>query len=65
MPPRTSIALLASNESYSTNLWYDKLAIFATRGYINIYHNAEWIANFYHIAMNIEKFPLVPWIVIY
>ena len=31
----------------------------STRGYVNIYHNAEWITNYYHIATNIEKFPLV------
>ena len=59
MPPPDSITLLPSNRSYSTDIWYDKVAIFSTRGFVNIYHNAEWIANFYHIATNIEKFPLV------
>lgn len=59
MPSRDSIALLPSNRSYSTAVWYDKVAIISTRGYTNIYHNAEWIANFYHIVTNIEKFPLV------
>ena len=59
MPSPDSIALLPSNRSYSTDVWYDKVAFFSTRGFVNIYHNAEWIANFYHIATNIEKFPLV------
>ena len=59
MPPSNSIALLAANQSYSTDVWYDNIAIFSTRGCSNIYHNSEWIANFYHMAMNIEKFPLV------
>ena len=59
MPSPDSIALLPSNRSYSTDVWYDKVAIISTRGYTNIYHNAEWIANFYHIVTNIEKFPLV------
>lgn len=59
MPPSHSIAFLASNQSYSTDVWYDNIAIFSTRGCSNIYHNSEWIANFYHMAMNIEKFPLV------
>ena len=59
MPSHDSFALLPSNRSYSTDVWYDKVAIISTRGYTNIYHNAEWIANFYHIVTNIEKFPLV------
>lgn len=65
MPSRKSVALLPSNGSFSTDVWYDKVAIFSTRGYTNIYHNTEWIANFYHIATNIEKFPLVLWIIDY
>ena len=59
MPSRDSVALLPSNRSFSTDVWYDRVAILSTRGFTNIYHNAEWIANFYHIALNIEKFPLV------
>ena len=59
MPSPDSIALLPSNCSYSTYVWYDRVAFFSTRGFVNIYHNAEWIANFYHIATNIEKLLLV------
>lgn len=59
MPSRDSIAMFPSNHSHSNNVWYDKLAVFSTRGEPNIYHNSEWIANFYHMAANIEKFPLV------
>ena len=59
MPSLDSIALLPSNRSYSTDVWYDRVAIISTRGYTNIYHNAEWIVSFYHIVTIIEKFPLV------
>ena len=38
MPPSNSIALLAANQSYSTDVWYDNIAIFSTRGCSNIYH---------------------------
>ena len=40
MPSHDSFALLPSNRSYSTDVWYDRVAIISTRGYTNIYHNA-------------------------
>lgn len=41
------------------NVWYDHFAIFSTRGFSNIYHNAEWIMNFIHYSNSIQELPLV------
>lgn len=37
----------------------DRVAILATRGYANIYHNSEWIMNFVHYADVERVLPLV------
>lgn len=56
--PNTT-TLFSKTPSLSSSVWYDRFAIFSTRGYLNIYHNTEWILNFIHYVMNIRNFPLV------
>ena len=45
--------------SIPQNNWYDQVAILSTRGFSNIYHNAEWIMNFVHFAACSTELPLV------
>lgn len=54
-----STSLYSKDPNPKQPVWYDQFAIFVTRGYANIYHNAEWIMNFIHIVNNIADFPLV------
>lgn len=56
--PNTT-TIFSKSPSLSSSVWYDRFAIFSTRGYLNIYHNTEWILNFIHYIMNIRNFPLV------
>ncbi|KAK8789683.1 hypothetical protein WA171_001774 [Blastocystis sp. BT1] len=44
--------------SIPQNNWYDQVAILSTRGFSNIYHNAEWIMNFVHFAACSTELPL-------
>ena len=56
--PNTT-TIFSKTPSPSSSVWYDRFAIFSTRGYLNIYHNTEWILNFIHYVMNLRAFPLV------
>lgn len=56
--PNTT-TIFSKSPSLSSSVWYDRFVIFSTRGYLNIYHNTEWILNFIHYVMNIRNFPLV------
>lgn len=58
--PLNSIARVTRNTArLQGDVCYDRIAILSTRGYANMYHNAEWIVNFIHYASNIANFPLV------
>ena len=59
--PTTLSSTIASGEAphLQKEVVYDKIAILATRGFMNIYHNAEWIMNFIHFAVASDKLPLV------
>ena len=45
--------------SIQQDTWYDHVAILSTRGFANIYHNAEWIMNFIHFAASSSVLQLV------
>ena len=55
----TDIVLFSQNPNPIYTVWYDRFAFFSTRGFANIYHNAEWIMNFIHYVIHIKEFPLV------
>ena len=58
--PLNNIARVTHNTArLQDDVCYDRIAILSTRGYANMYHNAEWIVNFIHYASNIANFPLV------
>ena len=58
--PLSNIHRITRNtERLQRDVCYDRIAILSTRGYANMYHNAEWIVNFIHYANNIAQFPLV------
>lgn len=65
MPPRTVSSTIRSGLALQlqANVVYDKIALLATRGFMNIYHNAEWIMNFIHFAVASDKLPLVSFFV--